>query len=138
MVRMMGSPKRPKMRSAAVPREKVVAGDLVHGQDVEDGGVHQEINAHDGEDAAEDGARDVFAGVADFFAEVDDAVPTVDGVENGLEAEHQRDGERPAGSEGELGGGCRGECGGAVGVAAENEAGDDEDDEGGGFHGRGD
>ena len=108
------------------------------GKNVEDGGVHQEINAHDGEDAAENCARDVFAGVADFFAEVDDAVPSVDGVEDGLQAEHQRDGQRPAGREGELGRGCRRERCGAVGVAAENEAGNYEDDERGGFHGRGD
>ena len=75
---------------------EVVAGDFVHGQDVEDGGVQEQINAHDGEDAAKDGARDVLAGVANFFAKVDDAVPTVDGIENLLEAEHHCDCEEPA------------------------------------------
>ena len=75
---------------------EIVSCDFVHGQDVEDGGVQEQIYAHDGEDATKDGARDVLAGVANFFAKVDDAVPTVDGIENLLEAEHHCDGEEPA------------------------------------------
>ena len=65
-------------------QRKIISSDFVHGQNVENGGVQEQINAHDGEDAAENGARDVFAGIANFFAKINHAIPTVDGVENGL------------------------------------------------------
>ena len=78
------------------PERKRVAGDLVQRKNVEHRGVDQQIDSHDGEDAAEDCARDIAARVAHFFAEVDDAVPAVDGVEDRLQRQHDGDGERPA------------------------------------------
>ncbi len=68
---------------------KIVAGDLTHGQNVEHGGVEQEIDPHDGEDAAEYGARHVAARIFHFRAEIDDAIPAVNRVNHRLQRDEE-------------------------------------------------
>jgi len=68
---------------------EIVAGNLAHGENVENGGVDEEIDGDDGKQAGKNGSRDEVAGILDFVAEVDDAVPAVVSVDSGLNAEKE-------------------------------------------------
>src|SRR5258708_32951554 len=81
-------------------QNEIVAGNFVHGEDVQGHQIQQEINPHHSKDAAENGARDVAAGIANLFAEIDDTVPAIDGVYNGLQSENDGDGKRPSSGQG--------------------------------------
>lgn len=71
-------------------QREVIAGDFIHGQHVQDGSVNEQINANDGEQAGENGARNQEAGIDDFVAEIDNTIPAIVGVYGGLEAEEER------------------------------------------------
>ena len=83
---------------------KIVAGDLAHGQNVEDSGVDEQIDDEDGEEAGKDGAGNEVAGILDFIAEIDDAVPAVVSVDGGLNAEKKSGDEKRADGDGDGGG----------------------------------
>src|SRR5207253_2966393 len=55
------------------PKDKCVAGDFVHGHDVQRDEVQEQVNSHNGKDTAEDGARNIAAGIAHLLTEIDDA-----------------------------------------------------------------
>ena len=74
-----------------------IARDFTHGQDVKRDKIQEQVDAHDRKYASEDRARDVTTGIANFTTEINDAVPTVDGVNNALQRQQNGDGERPAG-----------------------------------------
>ena len=68
---------------------EVLTGDLRHGQHVDYGRVHQQINSHHRKHAADHGAGNVFARVAYLFAEIHHRIPAVVGVNDGLQRKHQ-------------------------------------------------
>src|SRR6267154_1801462 len=76
--------------------DKSVSGDFVHRQNVQRDEIQQQINSHDGENAAENCARNVTAWLADFLAKINDAIPTIDGVDHNLQAEHDRNSHGPS------------------------------------------
>ena len=112
-------------------QREIVAGNFVHGQDVEDGGVDEEIDENDGKEAGEDGARNEVAGIFDFVAEVDHAVPAIVGVNGSLHAEEQSGDKGSADGDDDGNSGLSRRClGGLVQMAAEGKAGDHDDEEG--------
>ena len=128
---------RAEDRSAAVPRAKSFPAIWVMGKNVKHGRIEQQINGHDGEHAAENGAGNVAAGIAHLFAEIDDAVPAVDGVNDRLQARAKW--RRPAATRWAamgLSGGCRRRRRWAL--SAEKKASNNEDHESAGFHRGGD
>jgi len=76
--------------------DKIVPGDLVHRQGVKRDEIQQQINSHDGEDAAKNRARNVAARLAHFLAKINDAVPSIDRVDHGLQTDHHGDGQGPS------------------------------------------
>jgi len=51
--RIIGSPYFPKTRSAARPQGQKLFPAIHHRQNVQHGGIHQQINSHDGENACQ-------------------------------------------------------------------------------------
>src|SRR5271166_1569921 len=107
---------------------EIVAGDFVHGENVKDGRVDEQIDEDDGEEAGEDGARNQVTRVFHFVAKIDDAIPAIVGVDGGLNAKEQSSNESGAHGDNDGSHGL-GECGGFGGMAqmaTESEAGNDD------------
>ena len=68
---------------------KIVSGDLVHGQDVENRGVDQQVDDKERAEAGKNGTGDQVTGILDFITKVDDTVPTVVGVDRRLHTQQQ-------------------------------------------------
>src|SRR5215472_10732575 len=105
--------------------------DFVDGHDVQRNEIEEEVNPHNGKNTAENGARNVAAGIAHLFAEIDDAVPAVDGVNDGLESQHDGNRKRPARRQGKAG--SAGLHCGFMRRAAQKKSGCDENHEGAGL-----
>src|SRR5215469_12406152 len=93
----------PKDALGGETQREVVAGNLVHGKDVQHCGVNEEIDQDNGEQAREDGAGNEAAGILDFVAEVDDTIPAVVGEDGRLYTQEQSGDERRAEGHGRLG-----------------------------------
>ena len=104
---------------------KIVAGDLVHRKNIEDGGVDEQVDDEERAEAGEDGPGDEITGIFHFVAEVDGAVPAVVGEDGGLHAEKHRGDECCSCRDGN----CRRCENFRVGAAAQGEARDDHDQE---------
>src|SRR6202007_2370501 len=76
--------------------DKRISRDFVHWHDVQRNEIQEQIDPHDGEDAAENGARHITPWIAHFFAKVNDAVPAIHRVDDGLNPQHDGDDQRPA------------------------------------------
>src|SRR5712691_1513843 len=81
-------------------QNKIVTGNLIHREDVERHQIQEEINAHHGKDAAENGARNVAAGLTHFLPEINNSIPPVNRKNDSLQSENEGDSERPSSGEG--------------------------------------
>jgi hypothetical protein len=110
---------------------KGVAGDFIHGKDIENGGVDEEIDQDNGEETGEDGAWNEMSGILDFVAEVDDAIPPVVGENGGLNPQEESGDESGADrdSDGSSSVSKRSGFGGLAEMTAKSETSDDHDKE---------
>src|SRR5260370_18579703 len=118
-----GIAKSPKDAIGDCAQNKIITGDFIHWEAVQRYQIQQEVNPHHGEDAAENGARNVPAGIAHFFAEINNSIPSVNCKNDGLQSKNEGDGERPPSGEGWQSCSCRRSS--AALVQSKNKASDD-------------